>query len=93
MPRAVDVSVADHEGRPVSGLVGTVVATRPADDVRAQRGVLTELPQQPGRYRTLVPLDGAGAWTVRLDASQQSMRFVHTDRLSVPASAAKGPPQ
>ena len=88
MPRAVDVVVEDRGGRPVSGLVGHLLAVRPADEDHPQRGELVELPQQPGSYRTLVRLDQSGAWDVRVEARQQTLRFVHADRLSVPPFTA-----
>jgi nitrogen fixation protein FixH len=88
MARPVDVRVADRHGKPVSGLAGTLVALRPADARSGQAGELTELPQQPGSYRTLVRLDEPGTWELRIDAKQQALRFVHAARLSVPADAA-----
>jgi nitrogen fixation protein FixH len=88
MPRPVDVHVADRAGRPVSGLAGQLFAVRPSDTRLNQAGRLTELPQQPGSYRTLVRIDEAGAWDLRSDTRQQSLRFVHAARLSVPADAA-----
>ena len=76
--------VNDREGRPVSGLAGKLFAVRPSDTRLNQSGDLTELPQQPGSYRTLVLLDEPGAWELRIDARQQALRFVHTVRLTVP---------
>jgi nitrogen fixation protein FixH len=84
MPRPVDVRVADRDGRPVSGLAGKLFAIRPSDTRLNQSGDLTELPQQPGSYRTLVRLDEPGAWELRIDARQQALRFVHAARLTVP---------
>jgi nitrogen fixation protein FixH len=84
MPRPVDVRVADRDGKPVSGLAGKLFAIRPSDARLNQSGDLTELPQQPGSYRTLVLLDEPGAWELRIDAVQQALRFVHTTRLTVP---------
>jgi hypothetical protein len=87
MPRPVDVRVADRDGRPVSGLAGTLFAIRPSDTRLNQSGGLTELPQQPGTYRTLVVIDEAGTWELRIDVRQQALRFVHAARLTVPAAA------
>jgi nitrogen fixation protein FixH len=84
MPRPVDVRVADRDGKPVSGLAGKLFAVRPADTRLNQSGDLTELPQQPGSYRTLVLLDEPGAWELRIDARQRALRFVHTARMTVP---------
>jgi nitrogen fixation protein FixH len=88
MPRPVDVRVADRDGKPVSGLSGRLLAIRPSDTRLNQAGELTELPQRAGSYRTLVLLDEAGAWELRIDARQQALRFVHAARLMVPADAA-----
>ena len=83
MPRPVDVRVSDRDGKPVTGLTGSLFAIRPSDTRRNQAGDLTELPQQQGSYRTLVLLDEPGAWELRLDAKQQALRFVHAARLIV----------
>jgi len=87
MPRPVDVRVGDRDGKPVSGLAGRLIALRPADGRLNQSGELTELPQQPGTYRTLVRLDEPGAWELRLDTRRQALRFVHAARFSVPEAA------
>lgn len=87
MPRPVDVTVADRDGRPVSGLAGHLFAIRPSDTRLNQSGALTEIPQQAGSYRTLVTLDVPGTWEVRIDATQQSLRFVHVARMDVPEDA------
>lgn len=89
MPRLVDVTVADRDGRPVSGLAGHLLAVRPADTRLNRRGELTELPTQAGSYRTLVQLDAPGAWELRLDTTQQHLRFVHAARISVDAGAGQ----
>ena len=88
MPRPVDVRVADRDGRPVSGLAGSLFAVRPSDPHPDQSGHLTELPHQPGTYRTLVRIDEPGTWDLRLDARQQALRFVYAERLMVPADKA-----
>jgi nitrogen fixation protein FixH len=88
MPRPVDVRVADRDGNPVPGLVGQLFAIRPSDARLNQSADLVGLPQSPGTYRTLVRMDAPGAWEVRIDVRQQSLRFVHAARLSVPAEPA-----
>jgi hypothetical protein len=85
MPRPVDVRVADRDGRPVSGLAGSLFAFRSSDARLNQVGKLTELPQQAGTYRSLMVLDAAGAWDLRIDAKQEALRFVHAARFTVPA--------
>lgn len=96
MPRPVDVMVADRDGRPVTGLAGRLLAIRPSDGRLNQRGELVALPAHAGSYRTLVRLDEPGAWDLRIDTTQQSMRFVHGARVSVPAEpnpAGEGAPR
>ncbi len=86
MPRPVDVRVADRDGKPVSGLTGRLFAIRPSDTRLNQQGDLTEMPQTPGSYRTIVLLDEPGAWELWIDTRQQALRFVHAARLAVPAA-------
>ncbi|MBK9089908.1 MAG: FixH family protein [Holophagales bacterium] len=95
MPRPVDVRVADRDGNPVSGLTGRLFAIRPSDTRLNQTGDLIGLPQESGRYRTLVRLDEAGTWELRLDARREALRFVHAARLDVAAepAAAEGAPR
>jgi hypothetical protein len=88
MLRPVDVRVSDRDGKPVSGLAGRLFAVRPSDTRLNQAGDLTELPQQPGSYRSLVTIDEPGAWELRIDTKQQALRFVHAARLTVPADTA-----
>jgi len=90
MPRPVDVHVADREGHPVTGLAGTLFAVRPSDTRLNQSGALTALPQRAGSYRTLIRLDAPGTWELRVDARNDSLRFVHAARLSVDAATAAG---
>lgn len=87
MPRPVDVTVVDRDGQPVRGLAGDLVAIRPADQRRSQRGTLVAVPNADGVYRTLVRLDLPGVWELRLDARQDQMRFVHAARLTVDDAA------
>lgn len=91
MPRPVDVTVVDRDGHPVSGLAGQLLANRPSDTRRNQRGDLVGIPSAPGSYRTLVRLDEPGAWDFRIDTRQQSTRFVSATRVIVPDDAQGGP--
>jgi hypothetical protein len=86
MPRPVDVRVADRDGRPLTGLTGQLFAIRPSDTRLNQTGVLTEIPQAAGTYRTLVRLDEPGTWELRIDTRQDALRFVHATRMMVPAA-------
>jgi nitrogen fixation protein FixH len=88
MPRPVDVRVADRDGRPVSGLSGTLFAIRPSNTRLSQSGDLTALPQTPGNYRTLVRIDASGVWELRIDARQGALRFVHAARVTLPEEPA-----
>lgn len=85
MPRPVDVTVADRDGTPVSGLAGHLFAIRPSDPRLNTTGELVEMPQQVGNYRTLVRLDEPGIWELRIDTRQAALRFVHAARLTVTA--------
>ena len=80
MPRPMDVYIADREGKPVSGLAGSLFATRPSDTRLNQTAELVALPQSPGSYRTLV----------RIDMRQGALRFVHAARLTVPDEPKAG---
>jgi nitrogen fixation protein FixH len=88
MPRPIDVTVMDRDGRPVTGLTGRLFAVRPADERLNQHGELVALPAPAGSYRTLMRLDEPGAWELRLDTKQQAMRFVDVERLTLAADAA-----
>jgi nitrogen fixation protein FixH len=87
MPRPIDVRVADRTGKPVTGLTGRFFAIRPSDTRLNQTTPVTAVPQEPGRYRTIVLMDAPGAWDVRLDLTMGPTRFVHAARLAVPAAA------
>ena len=88
MPRPIDVHVTTREGAPVTGLTGRLFAMRPSDTRLNQTGALVEMPQQPGSYRTLVRVDEPGAWELRLDTMQTTLRFVHAARVDVAAAPA-----
>jgi nitrogen fixation protein FixH len=74
--RPVDVTIADRDGQPVTGLEGQVVTTRAADSRAGGATALVALPQTPGRYRSLARLPQAGQWVVGLDAHLGATRFV-----------------
>ena len=83
MPRPIDVTVVDRAGSPVPDLTGRLIAMRPSDGRLTQEGTISAIPNEPGRYRTLVRVDQPGEWEMRLDANQQSLRFVHAARMQV----------
>lgn len=82
-PRPIDIVVTDRGGRPVQGLAGTLVAIRPSDARLNQSGPLAAVPARPGGYRTLLRLDAAGAWELRIDARQDALHFVHALRVTL----------
>lgn len=90
MPRPVDVRVTGRDGQAVTGLAGELVALRPSDQRLNSRGTLTELPHEPGRYRTLVRLAAPGVWKLNVDARRGEVRFVHSQRVSITVPSAKG---
>ena len=84
MPRPVDVTVMDRNGRPLAGLAGQLLVSRASDTRLNQRGELLGIPSAPGSYRTLVRLDEPGSWDFRIDTHQQATHFVHAARVAVP---------
>lgn len=90
MPRPVDVTVLDREGRGVAGLSGRLFVVRPSDQRLSQAVPLVGLPQQAGRYRALVVVDQPGTWEFRVDARQGAVRFVHAARVSVAPDPGAG---
>lgn len=90
MARPVDVFVSDRDGQPVRGLKGQLVALRPSDTGLNTSGALTELPQEPGRYRALVTFRAAGLWELALDVQAGGQRFVHVVRVDL--ARAEAPP-
>lgn len=90
MPRPVDLEVTGKDGQAVTGLSGELVALRPSNQRLNSRGTLTELPHAPGRYRTLVRLAAPGIWELNVDARRGGVRFVHTQRVSISTTSAKG---
>lgn len=81
--RPVDVTVRDGEGKPVTGLIGRLFAMRPADASLNGVSPLTELPHNPGSYRTLARLSAPGVWEVSLDTHQGETPFVYKTRIDV----------
>jgi nitrogen fixation protein FixH len=90
MPRPIDVTVVDRDGRGVVGLEGRLLVARPTDQRLSQSAPLVGLPQQPGAYRALVVVDEPGAWDFRVDAKQGTQRFVHGARVAVAPDPGAG---
>jgi hypothetical protein len=68
MPRRVDVVVRDKQGQPVTGLLGTLTAVRPADARLSNSAALLEVPEEQGTYRLLLKVPARGLWEFQLDA-------------------------
>lgn len=83
--RPVDITVVDRYGDPVTGLAGRLVAVRPANIRLNGESELAEMPSQAGSYRTLAALPVPGIWELHMDASRGDTRFVHSERVVVPA--------
>ena len=75
-PHAVNISIQDRHGEPVSDLVGTVRVFRPhqADVVTAPE--LTPVPGTPGVYNQPLPMAGPGLWDFDIDAYRDTLHFV-----------------
>jgi nitrogen fixation protein FixH len=85
--RPVDVTVHDRDGKPVTGLTGRLFAMRPADGNLNGFSPLTELPHDPGSYRTLARLTATGVWEMSIDARQGETPFVYKTRVNVDGAA------
>lgn len=81
--RPVDIVVRDRQGAPVPGLSGRLLTMRPADTRLNGSSTLTELPHQPGHYRTLARLPVPGWWQFNIDTKQGTTRFVTSQRMMV----------
>jgi hypothetical protein len=75
MPRRVDVVVRDGQGNPVTGLVGTLTAVRPADARLSNSGSLLEVPGEQGAYRLLLKVPARGLWEFQLDARKGADQY------------------
>lgn len=87
MARPVDLTIRDRDGQPLSGLTGDLVAVRPADSRLNDRGPLTELPHEPGRYRTLLRFPVPGLWELTVDAQSGGLSFAHVARVNLAGDA------
>lgn len=83
MPRPVDLALRDRDGQPVLGVTGTLTAVRAADSRLDNAAPVTEIPHQPGFYRSLLRLPAEGRWEIRADLSQGEQRFVASRTLTV----------
>lgn len=78
---AVELTVRDRAGAPVTGLTGVLETSRPQT-----AGVIAKIPLAPkegapGVYRQLVPMSAAGLWDFAVDARLGDDRYLTTTRL------------
>jgi hypothetical protein len=79
--RPVDIIILDRDGKAVVGLTGRLVG-QPPGDTSLLESPLTELPHDPGHYRTLARL-APGIWKLSIDAHLGDTHFVHTESVDV----------
>ena len=79
----VDLTVRDPEGRPVSGLTGTLTLRRPHLAAAVAERPLEAVPDQAGVYAVEAPLMRPGLWDFELLAQRDSLVFIQTLRRSV----------
>ena len=87
--RPVDVTVRDKQGKPVTGLTGRLFAMRPADTRLNGFSKLTELPYDPGSYRSLARMPAPGLWEVSIDARREGTPFQYKTRVTVDGAARR----
>lgn len=80
---AVELTVRDRAGAPVTGLTGVLATSRPQEAGTAARIPLAPKEGAPGVYRQLVPLAAAGLWDFSIDARRGEERFLTTTRLDL----------
>jgi nitrogen fixation protein FixH len=79
---ALVVTLADREGRPISGAQVTAVAF--PNTRSTQRQTLTLAPAGEGRYTAPLALTAGGLWQVRLEARTTADTFTSTCTLIAP---------
>ena len=86
-PARSTCTVADRDGKPVTGLTGHLFAIRPSDTRLNRDGELIgDARSTPAATARWCCVDEPGAWEFRIDTTQQALRFVHAARMDVPAS-------
>jgi nitrogen fixation protein FixH len=80
---AVELTVRDRAGAPVTGLAGVLTTSRPQEAGTAAKIPLAPKEGAPGVYRQLVPLAAAGLWDFSIDARRGDERFLTTTRLDL----------
>ena len=77
--RPVEVTVHDRDGRPVTGLEGTLRAWRPHLAAPVAEVALTPT-DVPGRYRQPLPIRASGLWDLEVAARQDTLVVEHRVR-------------
>lgn len=80
---AIELTVRDRDGAPVTGLTGVLHTSRPQEAGTVATIPLAPKEGVPGVYRQLVPLSAAGLWDIAVDAHGGGERFLTTTRLDV----------
>lgn len=80
---ALDVTLADRLGQPLSGFTATARLRHPATSARDHSVALSE--RQPGRYEARFDRIEAGAWILELKARRgEEVVFVSRSRITLP---------
>ncbi|WP_457653977.1 FixH family protein [Rhodocaloribacter sp.] len=82
--RILEVAFRDRDGRPVTGLSGTVRAFRPQWTAPVAVAPLAETGDAPGVYRMSLPLTQAGLWDFEITAARDTLRYTKTFRKDLP---------
>ena len=81
--RPVDITLVDREGRPIAEAQGTIRAFRPHRAQAVAERPLTAVPETPGLYRQVFPIQQAGLWDFEIIARKDTMTFITTIRKEV----------
>ena len=80
----IALRVTDAQGRPVSGLTGSVSAYRPSDASLDQSLHVSEDAAEPGLYHVAFSRPASGLWRLTLDLQQGGWRLYHELALVTP---------
>ncbi len=82
--RILEIAFRDRDGRPVTGLSGTVRAFRPQWTAPVAVAALAEAGDAPGVYRMSLPLTQSGLWDFEITAARDTLRYTKTFRKDLP---------
>ncbi len=80
----LEIAFRDPDGRPVTGLSGTVRAFRPQWTAPVAVAPLAEADDAPGVYRLPLPLTRSGLWDFEITATRDTLRYTKTFRKDLP---------